>query len=82
MLDSDEPMNYNVDKVQNLRTRKVVKQMTDMKRVTIAVPEHIDQKVLELRKSDKFIRSSYAEIVRYILSIGIEAYERDREVAS
>lgn len=56
--------------------------MTDMKRVTIAVPEHIDQKVLELRKSDKFIRSSYAEIVRYILSIGIEAYERDREVAS
>lgn len=81
MLDSDELMNYNVAKVQNLRTGKEVKQMTDMKRVTIAIPEHIDQKVLELRKSDKFIRSSYAEIVRYILSIGIEAYERDREVA-
>ena len=45
--------------------------MTDMRRVTIALPEGIDKKILELRKDNRFIRCSYAEIVRYVLERGL-----------
>lgn len=46
--------------------------MTDMRRVTIAVPEEIDKRILELRKDDRFIRCSYAEIVRTLLEKGLK----------
>ena len=53
--------------------------MTDMRRVTIAVPDHIDQMVLNMRKDDRFVRCSYAEIVRQMLDLGLKAYEQERE---
>jgi Arc/MetJ-type ribon-helix-helix transcriptional regulator len=57
--------------------------MTDMKRVTISIPHELDEKILNLRKSDdKFLRSSYSEIVREILKLGITttaAPERNEE---
>lgn len=46
--------------------------MTDMKRVTIALPDNLDKKILELRKDDRFIRCSYSEIVRQVLERGLE----------
>lgn len=52
--------------------------MTEMRRVTITVPDNIDQMVLELRKEDRFIRCSYSEIVRQILDIGLKAYAKER----
>lgn len=51
--------------------------MTDMKRVTVSIPEEIDKKILELRKEDRFIRCSYGEIVRQVLLAGLEAKARD-----
>lgn len=45
--------------------------MTDMRRITIALPEAIDKKILELRKDDRFVRCSYAEIVRQLLERGL-----------
>ena len=47
--------------------------MTDMKRVTISLPENIDKRILELRKDDRFVRCSYSEIVRQILEQGLES---------
>lgn len=41
--------------------------MTDMRRITIALPDEIDRRILELRKDDRFVRCSYAEIVRQLL---------------
>lgn len=41
--------------------------MTDMRRITIALPDDIDRRILALRKDDRFIRCSYAEIVRRLL---------------
>lgn len=46
--------------------------MTEMKRVTVSLPEEMDKKILELRKDDKFVRSSYSEIVRQLLLIGLQ----------
>lgn len=51
--------------------------MTEMRRVTITVPDDVDKKVLQLRKDDRFVRCSYSEIVRQMLDLGIKAYERE-----
>lgn len=53
--------------------------MTDMRRVTITIPDEVDQKVLDLRKDDRFVRCSYSEIIRRMLALGLAAYDRDRK---
>lgn len=45
--------------------------MTDMRRVTIAIPDDLDKRILELKKDDRFVRVSYAEVVRQILERGL-----------
>mgnify|MGYP000856494993 FL=1 len=45
--------------------------MTDMRRVTIAIPDDLDKRILELKKDDRFVRGSYAEVVRQILERGL-----------
>lgn len=52
--------------------------MTDMRRVTIAFPDDMDERILALRKEDRFIRCSYSEIVRRILERGFEALEDEQ----
>lgn len=47
--------------------------MTDMRRVTIPLPDELDRRILELKKDDKYIRLSYAEVVRQLLVRGLEA---------
>lgn len=47
--------------------------MTDMRRGTIAVPDNLDAMILGLRKQDRFVRCSYAEIVRQLLLAGLRA---------
>lgn len=54
--------------------------MTEMRRVTILLPDEIDAKVLELRENDRFIRCSYSEIVRMLLQVGLEAEKQNNEV--
>ena len=49
--------------------------MTEMKRVTVAIPDEIDKKILELKKDDKFVRYSYSKIVRMLLFAGMRAEE-------
>lgn len=56
--------------------------MTDMRRVTIAFPDDMDKRILELRKEDRFIRSSYSEIVRTILELGFSVLDAERERGS
>ncbi len=46
--------------------------MTEMKRVTISLPDELDRKVLELKKQDRFVRCSYSEIVRMMMLAGYE----------
>lgn len=48
--------------------------MTDMRRITISLPDEIDKKILELKKDDRFIRCSYAEIARKLLEQGLKTW--------
>lgn len=52
--------------------------MTNMRRVTIALPDGMDERILELRKDDRFVRCSYSEIARQILDLGFRAFETER----
>lgn len=45
--------------------------MTDMKRATISLPDSVDRLIIELKKDDRYVRCSYSEIVRRVLSIGL-----------
>ena len=46
--------------------------MADMKRMTISIPVEMEESIVELRKTDRFCRSSYAEIIREVLNAGME----------
>lgn len=50
--------------------------MTDMRRLTISLPNALDEKILSLRKTDRFVRSSYSEIVRVIIEAGVDGLLR------
>ena len=52
--------------------------MTDMRRVTISLPEDIDKRILKLKKTNKFVRESYSEIVRQLLLKGLEKESKDK----
>lgn len=47
--------------------------MTEMKRVTISIPAELDKKIIEMRKQDEFVRSSYSEIVRTLIFAGLDS---------
>jgi len=52
--------------------------MTDMRRMTISMPDELDRRILELRKDDRFARCSYSEIVRQMLDQGFAALDAER----
>lgn len=47
--------------------------MTDMKRITFAIPNDIDQYICEMKKKESNKKDSYSEIVRKLLIAGIES---------
>ena len=55
--------------------------MTDMRRVTISLPDELDKRVLALKKDDRFIRCSYSEIVRQMLDHGFAVLEAEQSRA-
>ena len=79
-LTSSDVLNYNQNtaKSSELIRERSARKMTDMKRVTISLPDSIDRKVLELRKDDRFVRCSYSEIVRRLLEAGLSAKEHEK----
>lgn len=44
----------------------------DTKRMSISLPPELEQAVIELRKTDRFCRCSYAEIIRQLMQAGID----------
>jgi len=49
-----------------------------MRRVTISLPDELDKQILELKKDDRFVRCSYSEIVRKMLSRGFDLFEAEK----
>lgn len=46
--------------------------MTEMRRVTISLPDELDRKILEQKKRDEYVRDSYSEVCRKLLEKGLE----------
>lgn len=45
--------------------------MTDMKRISVAIPDDLDKLILEKRKRDEYIRLTYSEVIRRLLSSAV-----------
>lgn len=46
--------------------------MTEMRRISIAIPDALDSQILELRKQDEYVRLTYSEIIRRLLCSAVE----------
>ena len=53
--------------------------MTAMKRICVSLPQYLDRRILNLRKEDRFIRCSYAEIVRTLLESALDGVEQTNQ---
>lgn len=47
--------------------------MSDMSRRTVSLPPDMEAALIELRKTEKFCRCSYSEIVRQLIEAGLKA---------
>lgn len=54
--------------------------MSGLKRMSISISEEMENKIVEMRKTDKFCRCSYTEIIRQLLEAGVKKFEADKEV--
>lgn len=45
------------------------------KRMSLTLPADLENEVVELRRSEKFCRCSYSEILRFLIKAGIKSYE-------
>lgn len=53
--------------------------MTEMRRVTISLPEELDKRLMDLKKDDRFVRCSYSELVRKVLDHGFAVFEEEKK---
>lgn len=51
--------------------------MQKMKRFSIPVSDELEERVAALRKTDKFLRSSYSEIIRELMLVGLRQFESE-----
>ena len=57
---------------------KEVHFMNDSKRMSISLTDDMEQAIVNLRKTDRFCRSSYSEIIRELLRAGLKAMDIDQ----
>lgn len=50
------------------------------KRMSISISEDMENKIVELRKTDEYCRCSYSEIIRKLLEQGIKVIEADKRI--
>lgn len=52
--------------------------MTEMRRVTFSIPDDLEREILNLKKSDEYVRDSYSELVRKLLALGIQKVKAEK----
>lgn len=57
--------------------------MTDMRIISVAIPDDLDRAILDIKKKEDYVRLTYSEVVRRLLyaGIGLPAPERKRDAA-
>ena len=73
-------MRYDLkNEPMNQKRKKVVNQLSNLKRMSISISEEMENKIVELRKTDEFCRCSYTEIIRRLLEEGVKVIEAEGE---
>ena len=49
--------------------------MTEMRRISLAIPDDLDKQILEKKRADQFVNSSYSELIRCLIRAGLAASE-------
>ena len=47
-------------------------------RVSLVIPDELNDALIELRKTDEFCRCSYSEIIRRLMEMGLEAQKEGK----
>lgn len=55
--------------------------MSDMKRTSVSFPPELADRIISLRKDDRFVRCSYSELVRKLAEYGLRTLEENGEGA-
>ena len=50
--------------------------MTDMRRITVSFPDDVGAQLEALKKTDRFAGRPYSELIRYLVTLGIQANAR------
>ena len=50
--------------------------MTDMRRITISLPDELDAAVEALKESERFKGRTYSQIIRYLLTLGLNSEDK------
>lgn len=53
--------------------------MTNLKRITISIPEELEDAIYKMRKRDEYNRCSKSEVVRKLVEIGLKAEARKKQ---
>ena len=53
--------------------------MTNMKRITISVPDEMEEAIYGLRKWDNYNRCSKSEVIRKLVEIGLKAESKKQK---
>lgn len=51
--------------------------MTKNKRFSFMAPQDLEDKIIELRKTDEFCRMSFSEIIRILLERGVNSHANE-----
>lgn len=66
-------MNYDVCEKFRTYELKGERGLTNQKRFCVAMTPELEEKIVDLRKTDKYCRKSLSEIVRILIQKGLEA---------
>ncbi len=77
-------MDYNRDIIFTTDEKERKMYMTNMKRMSISIPPEMESAIVGLRRTERFCRSSYAEIIREVLGAGLNkiSFTHEENVSS
>ena len=50
--------------------------MTDMYRINVSIPADLEKRIIDMRKTDEYCRSSISDIIRKMLEKGLDEVEQ------
>lgn len=72
---------YNAEYTSGAIMKEGGEIMAGITRKSVSLPTEVEEQVIKLRKRDEFCRCSYSELVRRLITAGLQAVEAERDSA-